>query len=125
MPRFRLSSPSGYQGNPNVKPVVQSPCFNEEVMLPSEVAGTLSAKAADISKSLALGGALVTIAVLIFLFGRPACLIGFNRQLLESTLAKGREIELKLVRMKDGVLLSQERRKHETGLRLGTDQGRS
>jgi glycosyltransferase involved in cell wall biosynthesis len=72
-------------------------------------------------QSLVLGGALVTIAVLTFLFGLLADLIGFNRQLLETTLEKVREIELKLVRMEeDGVLPLLERRKREAGLELTT-----
>ena len=52
-------------------------------------------------QSLILGGALVIIAVVSFLIGLVADLIGFNRQLLEMTLEKVREMELKLTRMED------------------------
>jgi len=47
-------------------------------------------------QSLVLGGVLVVIAVITFLFGLVADLIGFNRQLLETTLEKVRALELKL-----------------------------
>lgn len=50
-------------------------------------------------QSLVLGGALIVIAVLTFLFGLIADLIGFNRQLLETTLEKVRTLELKLDRI--------------------------
>lgn len=53
-------------------------------------------------QSLVLGGVLIIIAVLSFLIGLVADLIGFNRQLLEITLEKVREIELKMARMEDG-----------------------
>jgi len=60
-------------------------------------------------QSLVLGGALVVIAVLTFLIGLVADLIGFNRQLLETTLEKVRGLELKLERLErngaDPVLL--------------------
>jgi hypothetical protein len=49
-------------------------------------------------QSLVLGGVLVIIAVLTFLIGLVADLIGFNRQLLETTLEKVRALELKLER---------------------------
>jgi glycosyltransferase involved in cell wall biosynthesis len=49
-------------------------------------------------QSLILGGALVVIAALAFLIGLVADLIGWNRQLLEITLEKVREIELQLDR---------------------------
>jgi glycosyltransferase involved in cell wall biosynthesis len=52
-------------------------------------------------QSLILGGALVIIAVVSFLIGLVADLIGFNRQLLEITLEKVREMELKLTRMEE------------------------
>ena len=52
-------------------------------------------------QSLVLGGVLIIIAVVSFLIGLVADLIGFNRQLLEITLEKVREIELKLARMED------------------------
>ena len=52
-------------------------------------------------QSLILGGALVIIAVVSFLIGLVADLIGFNRQLLEMTLEKVREMELKLTRMEE------------------------
>jgi glycosyltransferase involved in cell wall biosynthesis len=52
-------------------------------------------------QSLILGGMLITIAVVSFLIGLVADLIGFNRQLLEITLEKVREMELKLTRMED------------------------
>lgn len=52
-------------------------------------------------QSLILGGALVIIAVVSFLIGLVADLIGFNRQLLEITLEKVREVELKLARMEE------------------------
>jgi hypothetical protein len=52
-------------------------------------------------QSLILGGALVIIATLSFLIGLVADLIGFNRQLLEITLEKVREMELKLTRMEE------------------------
>jgi len=47
-------------------------------------------------QSLILGGVLIVVAVLAFLVGLVADLIGFNRQLLEITLEKVRELELKL-----------------------------
>ena len=47
-------------------------------------------------QSLVLGGTLMVIAVLTFLIGLVADLIGFNRQLLETTLEKVRMLELKL-----------------------------
>jgi glycosyltransferase involved in cell wall biosynthesis len=47
-------------------------------------------------QSLVLGGVLVIIAVLTFLIGLVADLIGFNRQLLETTLEKVRALELRL-----------------------------
>lgn len=50
-------------------------------------------------QSLILGGVLVVIAAISFLIGMVADLIGFNRQLLEITLEKVREMELKLARM--------------------------
>ncbi|MEX0809107.1 MAG: glycosyltransferase family 2 protein [Dongiaceae bacterium] len=50
-------------------------------------------------QSLILGGVLVVIAVLVFLIGLVADLIGFNRQLLEATLAKVRALELQLTRI--------------------------
>ncbi|MEX2298464.1 MAG: glycosyltransferase family 2 protein [Dongiaceae bacterium] len=50
-------------------------------------------------QSLILGGVLVTIAAFVFLIGLVADLIGFNRQLLETTLAKVRGLELQLARM--------------------------
>ena len=50
-------------------------------------------------QSLVLGGAAVVIAVLTFLIGLVADLIGFNRQLLETTLEKVRILELKLDRI--------------------------
>jgi glycosyltransferase involved in cell wall biosynthesis len=50
-------------------------------------------------QSLILGGVLVTIAAFVFLIGLVADLIGINRQLLETTLAKVRALELQLVRM--------------------------
>jgi hypothetical protein len=46
-------------------------------------------------QSLVLGGMLVVIAFLSFLFGLVADLIGFNRQLIEITLEKVRRIELR------------------------------
>jgi glycosyltransferase involved in cell wall biosynthesis len=49
-------------------------------------------------QSLVLGGMLVTIAFLCFLFGLVADLIGFNRQLIEMTLEKVRALELRLDR---------------------------
>lgn len=52
-------------------------------------------------QSLVLGGVLIIIAVVSFLIGLVADLIGFNRQLLEITLEKVREIELKLARMEE------------------------
>jgi glycosyltransferase involved in cell wall biosynthesis len=52
-------------------------------------------------QSLILGGALVIIAVVSFLIGLVADLIGFNRQLLEMTLEKVREMELKMTRMEE------------------------
>jgi hypothetical protein len=52
-------------------------------------------------QSLILGGALVIIAVLSFLIGLVADLIAFNRQLLEITLEKVREMELNLARMEE------------------------
>jgi glycosyltransferase involved in cell wall biosynthesis len=52
-------------------------------------------------QSLILGGMLIVIAVISFLIGLVADLIGFNRQLLEVTLEKVREIELKLRSMED------------------------
>ncbi len=52
-------------------------------------------------QSLVLGGVLVIIAVVSFLIGLVADLIGFNRQLLEITLEKVRETELKLARMEE------------------------
>jgi hypothetical protein len=53
-------------------------------------------------QSLILGGVLIIIAVVSFLIGLVADLIGFNRQLLEITLEKVREMELKLARMDEG-----------------------
>ena len=50
-------------------------------------------------QSLILGSVLVVIAVLTFLIGLVADLIGFNRQLLETTLEKVRTLELKLDRI--------------------------
>lgn len=50
-------------------------------------------------QSLVLGGVLVVIAALTFLFGLVADLIGFNRRLLEITLEKVRALELKLDRL--------------------------
>jgi glycosyltransferase involved in cell wall biosynthesis len=52
-------------------------------------------------QSLILGGALVVIAALAFLIGLVADLIGWNRQLLEITLEKVREIELRLGRSEE------------------------
>ena len=52
-------------------------------------------------QSLILGGALVIIAVVSFLIGLVADLIAFNRQLLEITLEKVRELELNLARMEE------------------------
>jgi glycosyltransferase involved in cell wall biosynthesis len=52
-------------------------------------------------QSLILGGVLVVIAVISFLIGLVADLIGFNRQLLEITLEKVREIELKMRSMEE------------------------
>ncbi|HJR20564.1 MAG TPA: glycosyltransferase family 2 protein [Dongiaceae bacterium] len=52
-------------------------------------------------QSLILGGALVIIAVVSFLIGLVADLIAFNRQLLEITLEKVREMELNLARMEE------------------------
>ena len=52
-------------------------------------------------QSLVLGGVLIIIAVVSFLIGLVADLIGFNRQLLEITLEKVREMELKLTRMEE------------------------
>lgn len=49
-------------------------------------------------QSLILGGVLVVIAVISFVVGMLADLIGFNRQLLEINLEKTREIELRLHR---------------------------
>ena len=46
-------------------------------------------------------GALVIIAVVSFVIGLVADLIGFDRQLLEITLEKVREMELKLAPMED------------------------
>jgi glycosyltransferase involved in cell wall biosynthesis len=50
-------------------------------------------------QSLILGGVLVVVAALAFLVGLVADLIGFNRQLLEITLEKVREMELQLRRL--------------------------
>lgn len=50
-------------------------------------------------QSLILGGVLVVIAVLTFFIGVVADLIGFNRQLLETTLEKVRALELQIARM--------------------------
>ena len=52
-------------------------------------------------QSLIPGGALVIIAVVSFVIGLVADLIGFDRQLLEITLEKVREMELKLAPMED------------------------
>jgi len=52
-------------------------------------------------QSLILGGTLVIIAFLCFLFGMVADLIGFNRQLVEMTLEKVRALELRLDRAED------------------------
>lgn len=49
-------------------------------------------------QSLVLGGTLVIIAFLSLLIGLVADLIGFNRQLIETTLEKVRRIELELGR---------------------------
>jgi glycosyltransferase involved in cell wall biosynthesis len=49
-------------------------------------------------QSLILGGVLIVIATVALLAGLVADLIGFNRQLLEITLEKVREIELQLGR---------------------------
>jgi glycosyltransferase involved in cell wall biosynthesis len=63
-------------------------------------------------QSLILGGVLIVVAALAFLVGLVADLIGFNRQLLEITLEKVRELELKLGRLErsDAPLASQPRR---------------
>lgn len=52
-------------------------------------------------QSLILGGVLVLIAVFCFLIGLIADLIGFNRQLLETTLEKVRELELTVARIEE------------------------
>jgi glycosyltransferase involved in cell wall biosynthesis len=52
-------------------------------------------------QSLVLGGVLIIIAVVSFLIGLVADLIGFNRQLIEITLEKVREMELKMARMEE------------------------
>lgn len=52
-------------------------------------------------QSLILGGALIVIAALAWLIGLVADLIGFNRQLLEITLEKVREMELQLRRLEE------------------------
>lgn len=49
-------------------------------------------------QSLILGGVLVVIAVICFVVGLLADLIGFNRQLLEINLEKTRELELRYLR---------------------------